>query len=106
MSAGELGPTLMVPLTTNIDITLFITVRVFVQKGLPSGARSVNVHGFLVTKPTSRVEVVLITMPARRAPDWSKSFPFGRKHVIAITIQNHTAEITFSNEAFISKWRT
>lgn len=58
MTAGELGPTLRVPLTTNMEITLFITVRVFVHKGLPRGVRSVKVHGILVTKPTSRVEVL------------------------------------------------
>lgn len=60
MTAGELGPTLKVhvPLTTNMEITLFITVRVFVHKGLPRGVRSVKVHGILVTKPTSRVEVL------------------------------------------------
>lgn len=58
MTAGELGPTLRVPLTTNIDITLFITVTVFIYKGLPRGVRSVKVHGILVTKPTSRVEVL------------------------------------------------
>lgn len=86
MFVGEFGFILRVFFIINIDIILFIIVRVFVYKGFFSGIRSVNVYGFFVIKFISRVEVVLIIMFVRCVFDWSKSFFFGCKYVIVIII--------------------
>lgn len=70
----------------NMEIILFIIVRVFVYKGFLRGVRSVKVYGIFVIKFISRVEVFWVIMLVRCVFDWSKRLFFGCKYDIVIII--------------------